>query len=48
MNPLDMRLVEQYVQETIQDFHRRRLTSVESLSLNQLLKKNPISSERKI
>ncbi len=41
MNPLDMRLVEQYVQETIQDFHRRRLTSVESLSLNQLLKKNP-------
>lgn len=41
MNALDLRSVERYVNETIEDFHRRRLSTVENLSLNKLLQKNP-------
>ena len=41
MNVLDLGTVEHYVNENIDDFHRRRLTTVEKLTLNQLLKKNP-------
>ncbi|GIK72433.1 MAG: hypothetical protein BroJett021_14210 [Chloroflexota bacterium] len=41
MNALDLRAVEHYVNENIDDFHRRRLATVENLALNQLLKKNP-------
>lgn len=41
MNALDLRAVEHYVNENIDDFHRRRLSTVENLALNQLLKKNP-------
>ncbi|MBE2238564.1 MAG: cytosolic protein [Caldilineaceae bacterium] len=41
MNFLEMKKVEYYVNENIDDFHRRRLVTVENLTLNQLLKKNP-------
>lgn len=41
MNALDLRAVEHYVNENIDDFHRHRLATVENLALNQLLKKNP-------
>lgn len=37
MNTLDLRAVEHYVNENIDDFHRRRLATVENLALNQLL-----------
>ena len=42
MNPLDLELVRQYVNENIDDFHQRRLRSLEQLRLSVLLKKkNP-------
>jgi hypothetical protein len=42
MNPLDLDLVRQYVNENIDDFHQRRLRSLEQLRLPILLKKkNP-------
>lgn len=42
MNPLDLDLVRQYVNENIDDFHQRRLRSLEQLKLPVLLKKkNP-------
>lgn len=41
MNVLDLSTVEHYVNENINDFHRRRLATVENLALTQLLKKNP-------
>jgi hypothetical protein len=41
MNPLDVKSVMAYVNENIIDFHRRRLKSLEDLSLDKLLKKNP-------
>jgi hypothetical protein len=41
MNVLDLSTVEYYVNENIDDFHRRRLATVENLALTQLLKKNP-------
>jgi hypothetical protein len=41
MNPLDFDLVRDYVNENIGDFHRRRIKSLEDLTLDKLLKKNP-------
>lgn len=41
MNPLDLDDVREYVNENITDFHERRIKSLEDLSLNKLLKKNP-------
>jgi hypothetical protein len=41
MNPLDVKSVMAYVNENIIDFHRRRQKSLEDLSLDKLLKKNP-------
>lgn len=41
MRPLDPDLVNDYVNDNIDDFHRRRLDSLARLSLGQLLKKNP-------
>lgn len=41
MNALDLSRVERYVNENIEDFHRRRLATVENLALTKLLKKNP-------
>ena len=41
MKPLDLRAVEEYVNENIVAFHDRRLKSLEDLSLAKLLKKNP-------
>lgn len=41
MNVLDLNKVERFVNENINDFHRRRLATVEKLTLAQLLKKNP-------
>ena len=46
MNVLDLGTVEHYVNENIDDFHRRRLATVENLALTQLLKKNPYLSVR--
>ncbi len=41
MNPLDMDRVREYVNSNIDDFHRRRVSSLQALSLDRLLKKNP-------
>lgn len=41
MNPLDVALVRQYVNDNIGEFHQRRVASLEQLSLNRLLQKNP-------
>ena len=41
MKPLDLRAVEEHVNDTIVDFHDRRLKSLEELTLAKLLKKNP-------
>ena len=41
MEELDLRAVEEYVNEDIVDFHNRRLKSLEDLKLSRLLKKNP-------
>ncbi len=41
MNPLDLDLVRVYVNENIDDFHQRRIKSLEGLDLKKLLTKNP-------
>lgn len=41
MNPLDLNKVAYYVNEHIVDFHQRRIASLEQLTLNRLLQKNP-------
>jgi len=41
MNPLDLDKVYQYVNANIMRFHRRRIASLEQLTLKRLLKKNP-------
>ena len=41
MEPLDLQRVEEYVNENIVDFHKRRLDSLGKLKLSKLLKKNP-------
>ena len=41
MNPLCPDKVNAYANETIVDFHQRRVKSLESLKLDKLLKKNP-------
>ncbi len=41
MNPLCLDKVNSYVNENIVDFHQRRIVSLETLRLNDLLKKNP-------
>jgi hypothetical protein len=41
MNYLDLNGVCSYVNENIVDFHQRRIKSLEELSLDKLLKKNP-------
>lgn len=41
MNPLDLALVRGYVNNHIDDFHQRKLHSLERLNLGLLLKKNP-------
>jgi len=41
MNPLDIDQVCQYVNANIIFFHQRRIASLEKLTLNRLLKKNP-------
>jgi len=41
MNPLNLALVQDYVNENIIYFHQHRLRSLEGLKLSRLLKKNP-------
>ena len=41
MNTLDMSALYDFVNQNIIDFHRRRISSLENLDLNRLLKKNP-------
>ena len=41
MKPLNLPLVEEYVNDNIVDFHNRRLSSLEKLTLRRLLNKNP-------
>lgn len=41
MNVIDLNLVRAYVNENIDDFHQRRLKSLEGLKLEKLLTKNP-------
>ncbi len=41
MRPLDLTRVCEYVNENIVDFHQCRLKSIETLKLEQLLRKNP-------
>lgn len=41
MKPLSLPLVQEYVNENIVDFHNRRLSSLEKLTLRRLLNKNP-------
>lgn len=41
MNPLDFSLLNAYVNENIDDFHQRKLASLERLTLSSLLRKNP-------
>ncbi len=41
MDPLDLNEVAEFVNENITDFHRRRLQSIENLTLERLLRKNP-------
>ncbi len=41
MKELDLKEVNQYVNDNIDTFHSKRLTSIESMTLNRLLKKNP-------
>ena len=44
MNSLDLDAVCQYVNDNIQYFHDRKITSLEDLTLNRLLQKNPYCS----
>lgn len=41
MNPLSLDSVNEFANENIVDFHRKRISSLESLKLSKLLKKNP-------
>lgn len=41
MNPVDLDALNQYVNEHIGEFHHRKITALESLSLRKLLRKNP-------
>ena len=41
MKPLDLKSVEEYVNENIVDFHERRIKPLMELKLNRLLNKNP-------
>lgn len=41
MNPLDFEAVRNFVNNNIDDFHQRKLGSLERLSLSTLLRKNP-------
>jgi hypothetical protein len=41
MNNLDLFEVCEFVNENIVDFHKRRISSLENLNLNKLLRKNP-------
>ena len=41
MKPLDLKAVENYVNENIVDFHERRIKPLTEMRLNTLLKKNP-------
>lgn len=41
MKPLDLTEVRDFVNENIVDFHQRRIKTLEGLSLNRLLAKNP-------
>lgn len=41
MNPLDLHTVRVYVNENIDDFHQRKLASLERLNLRTLIRKNP-------
>ncbi len=41
MNSLDLDAVCQYVNDNVQYFHDRKITSLEELTLNRLLQKNP-------
>jgi hypothetical protein len=41
MNPLNLEMVCEYVNQNIVDFHERRKKSLEELKLDKLLTKNP-------
>jgi hypothetical protein len=41
MNPLDLSVIRNYVNENIVDFHQRKLKSLEELKLDKILTKNP-------
>src|SRR3990172_11912558 len=41
MKPLNLKSVNEYVNETIVDFHQRKLKSLSDLKLEKLLTKNP-------
>ena len=41
MEPLSFDSVNAFVNENIVDFHQKRIKSLESLTLDKLLKKNP-------
>jgi hypothetical protein len=41
MKELVLKEINQYVNENIVDFHKRRIMSIENMTLNRLLKKNP-------
>jgi hypothetical protein len=41
MNPIDNHQIEIHVNETIEDFHNKRLAAVSKLDLQDLIKKNP-------
>ncbi|MDY6847250.1 MAG: PmeII family type II restriction endonuclease [Chloroflexota bacterium] len=44
MNKLELSEVCEFVNENIVDFHERRISSLENLNLNTLLRKNPYLS----
>lgn len=48
MEKLSLVDVSEYVNENIVDFHQRRIKSLESLTLDKLLKKNPYLFKAKI
>ena len=41
MNPLELAEVSEYANSNIVHFHQRRIASLEKLTLNRVLKKNP-------
>ena len=41
MEPIDLKSVQQYVNENVVDFHERRIKSIKEMQLKKLLTKNP-------